>query len=251
MTPLIHRPLRSRFLRSEEGPIFVLGCCMLLLWVAVAAALFQLKHPRWLDVLTVGLAHMVAGKPVSIAQGLQAGMPSPLIAFLAIYADTTALFIIYPVLVFCYRNFFENRFFQAHMKPVFDKAQANINKLRRFKIVGIFVFVWFPFWMTGVIVGAVLGFLVGLRTWITLATVIAGTTTAVVCWVYAYDQLFGWLGFVNERIPDSLILVLLLALVAYRIVSKRREAAARLRRVHRGDSQRSNEQDKTDRSGTG
>jgi uncharacterized membrane protein len=210
------------FLRSEEGRIFVTGCCMLIGWVVASILLWRMQSPLWDNILTLGFSHMVAGKGVSIAHGMQAGMPHWLIAILATYVDVMAMLLLYPLLVFSYRNFFERRFFQKHMKKVFDSAQRNIGRMRRFKIAGIFVFVWFPFWMTGVVVGAVLGYLLGLRTWVTLTTAGVGTATSVLCWVYAYDRLFAWLGWVKEGIPSSVIIVALAALIAHRIVVKRR-----------------------------
>jgi uncharacterized membrane protein len=217
------RAIGSRFLQTPEGRIFVTGCCMLILWIEAVAVLWKCGYPIWDDLLTMGLAHMVGGRAASIARGTQVALPPALIALHAIYTDITAMFIMFPVLVFSYKNFVERRVFQEHMKPVFDAAQRGALKMRRFKIMGIFMFVWFPFWMTGIIVGAVLGFLIGLRPWVNMLTVSCGSATAVVCWVYAYDKLFGWLGGINQTVPVVFSSIIIAALVALRVIKKRRE----------------------------
>ena len=219
-----HATVRREFLQSEEGRIFVIGCLMLMAWVGAAAILWRTENRWWNDVLTLGFAHMLAGKGVSIAQGVAAGMPGALIAFLAVYVDTMALFIIYPVLIFSYEHFVHAPLYQRHMKRVFDSAQKGIGRVGRFKIAGLFAFVWFPFWMTGVVVGAVLGFLMGMRTWIIMCTVILGTTSAVLCWVYAYDALFGWISVVDERIVKTAIVAILAMALVARLVRKKRPA---------------------------
>lgn len=218
----ISHEIREEFLHSEEGNIFVLGSCMLILWIEAMALLWRIAYPGWLNILTVGLTHVVAGRAASIAHGTHAGLAPGLIAFLAVYADTTAMFLLYPLFVFSYRNYFEGRFFQKHMKPFLESAQRGAGSLHGSKIVGVFLFVWFPFWMTGIIIGSVLGHLLGLRTWVTMATVITGATAAVVSWVYAYDKLFGWLADINQAIPIVLTICIFTGVVVYRFTRKRR-----------------------------
>ena len=68
----------TKFFRSEEGRIFVVGCCMIGLWFATIAVLMHRGHAMWSKMLTMGFAHMLAGRAASIAQGTQAGLPSAL-----------------------------------------------------------------------------------------------------------------------------------------------------------------------------
>jgi uncharacterized membrane protein len=83
------------------------------------------------------------------------------------------------------------------MKGILASAKKDVSRFAKFKIAGIFLFVWLPFFMTGVVVGAVLGHLLGLKTWLNLITVVLGTLSASVCWLYAYDYLYARL----EHIP--------------------------------------------------
>jgi len=225
--PKIDLAARTRFLQSEEGNIFTMGCCMLILWVAAMAMFWRLGHPMRLNMLTVGLTHIVAGRAASLAHGTQVGLSPWLTSFLAVYADTMAMFIVYPVLVFSYENFVERRFFQKHMKPVFDSARKRLPRMRGSRIAGVFLFVFFPFWMTGIIVGAVLGYLLGLRTWVTMVTAIAGSAVAVITWVYAYDKMFGWLGDVHQSVPVTISILIIGGLVGYRLVRRHREQTGR------------------------
>jgi len=214
---------RAQFLQSPEGGMFAVGCCMLILWFETVATLFQLNDTLWPHMVEMKLTHLAFGRAAAIAVGTKADLPRLLIALLATYTDVMAMLIMFPLLVFSYRNLFERPFFQRHMKPVFDTAQRNLTKMRRFKVVGVFLFVWFPFWMTGIITGAVLGYLLGLRTWVNVTTVILGAFTAVVCWVYAYDRLFGWLGTVDQRYPPVIVCCTIAALIGLRLVKRRRE----------------------------
>jgi uncharacterized membrane protein len=213
------------FLNSEIGRIFVAGCIMLLLWVCATAALWRVHHPWTMDIVTMGFAHVVAGKAVSIAQATAVGMPGWLVATLAAYADMLTLLLFYPLLVFAYENLVEKRFFQRHVRPVFESAQRGLGRIGRFKIAGLFLFVFFPLWMTGLLVGSVVGYLMGMRHWVNMGTISAATTASVVCWVYAYEVLFRWLPRINEDVVRILVAVLLVSLLAGRLYRKWRQAA--------------------------
>jgi uncharacterized membrane protein len=216
------RAVRSAFLRSRQGPVFLTGCWMLLLWIAAVACLWQWGNPQWDDILTVGFAHLLAGRAISIAQGTQVGLPRWLIVLVATYADTMGMLIVFPLFVYSYEHFVEGRFFQKRMRSMLESAQRNVDRFGRYKVAGVFFFVWLPFWMTGIIVGAILGYLLGLRTWVTIVTVILGAFAAVASWVYAYDKLFLWLSRIHQEIPFLFTLALLVGLLLFRILRKRR-----------------------------
>ena len=214
--------VRAAFLRSQQGTLFLIGCCMLLAWVATAAALWYFGREEWDDILSVGFAHLLAGRAISIAHGTDMELPPWSLVAIATYADMTGMFILYPLFVYTYENFFEGRFFQKRMKPMLDSARKGMDSFGRYKILGVFSFVWLPLWMTGIIAGAVLGYLLGLRTWVTMLTVSLGALAAVWSWVYAYDKLFSWLSGGHQSISLVLTPMLICILVVYRVIRKRR-----------------------------
>jgi len=214
--------LIKRFLSSVEGSIFIVGNCMVILWLALIIFLFRIGYHHWLDMLTMAFTQLFGGRAASIAQGTQTDIYPVLIFFLATYVDTTVMFILYPVLVFSYRNFFEKRFFQKRMKPLFDSVQKRVTRYRRHKIIAVYLFVWFPFWMTGVIIGSLLGYLLGLRAWVNMTTCILGTMSASFCWVFFYDKLYKWLGTINKEIPLILTFVIVIGLIIYSFYTRHR-----------------------------
>jgi len=220
--------LLLKFLHSEEGLIFLFGSCMLILWVLAIAFLWRFGEPVWSDLVTMGLMHIPAGgRAASVAYGIQAGLHPSFVAFLAICLDLMSVCIIYPLLVFSYMNMFERKFFKAHVQQVFESAKKSATRFSRYKIVGVFVFVWIPFWMTGAIGGSILGFLLGLKTWVNLTTVTLSTASAVLCWAYFYDNLFDWLSKIHKGIPLIVVITVILLAALMRIVNtqKKKEGA--------------------------
>ena len=56
--------------------------------------------------------------------------------------------------------------------------------VRRYGVAGLFLFVWFPFWMTGPVLGSAIGYLLGFPAWLTLTVVLAGAYVTIVGWAY-------------------------------------------------------------------
>ena len=210
------------FLHSSQGRIFLAGCCMLVVWIAGVAYLWRFNVSIWNDILTIGFAHVLAGRAISIARGTYVGLPKWLIVMLAVYADTTVMLILFPLFVWSYEHIAGGRFLQQRMRPMLESAERNMDRFGRYKIAGVFFFVWIPLWMTGIIAGAILGHLLGLRAWVTIVTVIAGAFAAVVSWVYAYDIVFKLLSRIHQDIAMFLVVAVFVGLLIYRFYRRRR-----------------------------
>lgn len=68
-------------------------------------------------------------------------------------------------------------------------AQKYEQSLKHYGIIGLFLFVWLPFWMTGPIVGAAIGYFMRLKVWLNLSIVLSGTNLAILCWAYLLAHL--------------------------------------------------------------
>ncbi|MGD9872785.1 MAG: small multi-drug export protein [Kiritimatiellia bacterium] len=218
---------RQQIMLSEESSVFVVGSWMLIAWLLAVAVLWRLGHP-WEQWVIMGFTELILGRGVAIAKAVEMDMHNGLIIFLATYIDAVTVFLFYPVLILAYRNLLEGRFVDERMKGIIESAEKNVNRFAKYKIIGILVFVWLPFFMTGVVVGAVLGYLLGLKTWTNMVTVTLGTLSAAVCWLYTYDNLYGWLENINSEIPVIFTTVLIAALIAHRLwmeARKKRESA--------------------------
>ena len=81
----------------------------------------------------------------------------------------------------------------------------------------VFVFVWFPFWMTGPIIGCVIGYFLGFTAMRTLSIVLAGTFAAIISWAHLLKKL-------NEQVlalsPYAPIVLLSLIIVTVVIIHR-------------------------------
>ena len=213
---------RQQILLSEESGVFAVGSLMLIAWFLAIAVLWHLGQP-WDQWVIMGFTELLLGRGVAIAKAVEMGMHPGWVVFLATYVDAVTVFLCYPVLILAARNLVAGRPVDPRMKGLIESAEKNVGRFAKYKIAGIFLFVWLPFFMTGVVVGAVLGYLLGLKTWPTMATVVAGTATAAACWLYTYDYLYGWLAQIHSQIPAVFTAVLIAALVGHRLWAEARK----------------------------
>lgn len=114
--------------------------------------------------------------------------------------------------------------------PWLDSAVRNVRasarKQRRrllgWGIPGLILFVWFPFMMTGPVVGSVIGYLLGMRPWIVISTVMFGTVSAIVSWTFLMKALNTWAEQIGHYAPAVVVLIILTTILAVRIRSYRR-----------------------------
>jgi len=108
------------------------------------------------------------------------------------------------------------------MQNIHDAAEARKHWIQKYGIIGLFCFVFFPFWMTGPVVGCVIGFLIGLRPWLNMIVVLGGTYVAVLVWAFLLNEVHVWAAEFGSFVPLLMITGTLLVMVIMRIMKNRR-----------------------------
>lgn len=174
--------LRASLVRTPEGRVLFLGIAITLLfalWVVVSP-LFMDSQPHVLLMMT--LAEIGPGRAAAMTLGYTNGMSHATVVPVVMVLETILVFLFYPLFVFTYNNLLTARRLRKTIEQVRAAAERHKDKVQKYGIIGLFTFVWLPFWMTGPVVGCVIGFLLGLRTWVNMVTVLAGTYVAILGW---------------------------------------------------------------------
>ena len=146
---------------------------------------------------------------------------------LNILIETIQVLVIYPLFVLSTRQLIRLPTLQPFITRIHHAAASRGGMVRKFGIAGLFVFVFAPFWMTGPVVGAIIGFLIGLRPWVNLAVVLASTYVAIGVWALLLNELNVWAATVNQYAPYALFLAIVLIAAAMHLLSRHRDRLAR------------------------
>ena len=213
---------KRRFAEARLEKIVGLGLCIIALllisliviwWYAPAYCTGMLK--------VVGFQVVGGGRASGISAGLAAGLPKWLVVVLAFFVDMTAVCLLYPLVIYFYEHGVRQRLLGETIVSTLESARRQRSKLSRYGIIGLILFVWFPFYMTGPLIGAVIGYFIGLRPWVNLATVGSGTLLAIISLTFFFDLLYRLLEEVasglTKYVPFVVVGLVLAGLAAMRL----------------------------------
>jgi uncharacterized membrane protein len=200
-----------------EGRLLALG---LVLTLGIAASVgigLMLAPVETLDYAAVIGLNLVIGRGAGMSLGVASGIAPLELVLLNLAVEAAQVLVIYPLFVLGWRELIDTRRLATHLAKLRGAAEAGRGSVRRFGIAGLFVFVFLPFWMTGPVVGAIIGFLLGLRTAVNLATVLTATALAIVVYAWLFETIDAW----TSAVHPYAVFVIILALLALAWIVRR------------------------------
>jgi uncharacterized membrane protein len=211
-------PAWRELFKTTEGRILLLGIAIALAGLIVMG-LVAFWSPQTSQMMgAMSFANLVFGTIVSMSIGYAAGYGHAIVIPVNIWVETVMVLLFYPVFVFSMRKLVEFPRLKRYLDRTQTAAEHHHDKVRRYGIAGLFLFVWFPFWMTGPVVGSAIGYLLGLPAWVTLSVVLAGTFVAMVGWAYLLFGLYTRAAVFGPWAPVLIVgIIVLIVLIFYRL----------------------------------
>ncbi|MGB2865627.1 MAG: small multi-drug export protein [Sedimentisphaerales bacterium] len=212
--------LKETLLTSSEGRLLLLGVALAFIytfWLGIKL-LFSPEESQILIGITA--TELMFGRAAAMAFGYSLGLGHRTIIPICIIIETILVLIFYPLFVFSWRHLLViNR-----LKNVFERiqksAETHKDKVQKYGVIGLFVFVWFPFWMTGPVVGSVIGFLLGLRIWLNMTVVLTGTCLAIFGWAFLlrqfHNQVASYSSYAAMVLMALLVVIIIVGHLLYR-----------------------------------
>jgi uncharacterized membrane protein len=216
----------ARVLSGVEGRILLAGAGLAALtvlgfgigWIVARDSTLGFAAMTGLNLL-IGLA---AGMSFGYAHGFG---HLPVIASSAL-SDTLQVLLFYPLFVLSWQRLIDLGRFGPYLLRLRANAERQQGWVRRFGIAGLFLFVFVPFWMTGPVVGSIIGFLLGLRARVNLGVVLAASYLAICLWALLFDQLNSLAASYHRwALFGAVVAVLALAAVARHLLRRGRRPA--------------------------
>lgn len=215
----------GRWIRRIE----IFGWSLFAVWAAglVAWAVIEPEPYRkgWILVLEMAF---IGGRAVNVAHGISDGFSATYLLFQCGLQDIVYTCIVYPWIVRAYRGASHARWFGRIIEGLNETMDDNRKLIEPFGGFGLWMFVFFPFWSTGVVNGALLGFLLGMRTRVNLSIVLSAHLVSTIAFIFFFDRIAefmeaageGWL----KWLPWIVIGTLLAMLVIQKLLKRRRKA---------------------------
>ena len=212
---------------STEGRLLGVGLALTGLMLLAFGIGWHLFPDSVLPYAIMTGLNLIIGREAGMSFGYANGFDHAHVVPLNILIETIQVLVIYPLFVLSTRQLIRLRTLQPFITRIHHAAASRGGMVRKFGIAGLFVFVFAPFWMTGPVVGAIIGFLIGLRPWVNLAVVLASTYVAIGVWALLLNELNVWAATVNQYAPYALFLAIVLIAAAMHLLSRHRDRLAR------------------------
>ncbi|MEE8296505.1 MAG: small multi-drug export protein, partial [Hyphomicrobium sp.] len=158
--------LPARPTSGEAHGILAAGAVLAFTYVGCLAATYFSMPEHFQAFVGLTITHIFFGRAAGISLGyaLDYGFIPVVAVNLAI--ETVEVLLFYPMFVLSVRRLIVIDMLARLMERMHRTAEANQALIRRWGIAGLFCFVFIPFWMTGPLIGSVIGYLLGLRVWV-------------------------------------------------------------------------------------
>jgi uncharacterized membrane protein len=198
-------------LATPEGYILQIGLIMALLFITVLG-LGYIYYPEKAHVFTgMSATNILFGRAAGISFGYSFELGNVLVIITNIIIETILVLTFYPLFVFSWNSILVIKPLRKIMERTSIAAETHQDNIRKYGIIGLFMFVWIPFWMTGPMAGCAIGYLLGFSPWKNLSIVLSSTCLAVVCWALLLRK-------IHDKIAEygpysSIVLVIVIILI--------------------------------------
>ena len=203
---------------STEGRLLGLGLALAGLMLLAFGVGWHLFPDKVLTYAAMTGLNLVIGRAAGMSMGYASGLTHAQVIPINMLVETVQVLVVYPLFVLSWRQMIRLRSLQPFVTRMHTIANANARggMMKNFGIVGLFVFVFMPLWMTGPVVGAIIGFLIGLRPWVNLTVVLPATYIAIGLWGLLLNELSEWAANLDQFAPYAVVAALVLIAAAMR-----------------------------------
>jgi uncharacterized membrane protein len=198
--------------------------------VIVYAVLLGVAFHQWPDhaehFLAMTALNVFIGRAGGMAYGYSVGYQDLPVIGLNGLVETLMVLLLHPLFHFSWHRMLEIPSLKPLMVRTREAAERNQGTIRRYGPLGLLVFVFTPFAMTGPVVGAAIGVMLGLPTRTILACVLTGTYVACLAWAYALRGVAA--GLAAFDIEGSVLLIGAVAAIFLLWLLRRRHAGSKI-----------------------
>jgi len=205
---------RATLLTSSEGRILLVGVALAFAYIFWLGVKLLLSPDEFQVLIGMTAMDIMFGRAAAMAFGYQLELEHAKVIPICMIIETILVLLVYPLFVFSWRHLLVVKGLKKLFERIGESAEAHKDKVQKYGIIGLLAFVWFPFWMTGPVVGCVIGFLLGLRTWLNITIVLSGTYLAIVAWALFLRRFHDSVATYSSQAAMVLMILLIVVIVA-------------------------------------
>ncbi|MBN2567819.1 MAG: small multi-drug export protein [Deltaproteobacteria bacterium] len=142
---------------------------------------------------SAAMVHLIGGRAMGIAVCLSSGISTFYTIFYNFFLEVVIVLVAYGIIVLVMRNIIQPKLFRAQVRQAEFAAQDQKNNIKKYGAIGLFFFVMLPFFMTGPVVGSIIGYLLNYRAVNNFIIVFSGTLSSIVIYTLVGNQTIAYI----------------------------------------------------------
>lgn len=151
--------------------------------------------------------HFFSGRAGNAGVGLELGFNRWFILLQCCTLDFIVMLLAYPLFVAWFGRVSRIPLIGPALTGTHDLALVHRRRIEQYGAFGLVLLVAFPLWSTGPLVGVLLGYILGMRTWLTFSAVVMGNVATTTGWVWFFHTLKNY----DEALSRTLLALILCA----------------------------------------
>lgn len=185
--------LKERF-DLIEVRILSLGLSLALLAGLYLSILLFVNPGLYRVLSSTAIVHIMGGRALGVATCLSANI-SPFNTILYnFFLEVVIVLIAYGIVVLIMRNVIQPKLLHSTVRQAELTAQKQKTNIKKYGAIGLFLFVMFPFFMTGPVMGAIIGYLLHYRAINNFLIVFSGTLCSIVVYTLVGNNIINYIG---------------------------------------------------------
>jgi uncharacterized membrane protein len=185
-----------------EVKILLIGLSLALLTGLYLAYLLFADLDLYEALSYTAIVHTMGGRALGIATCLSAGIPLLPTILYNFWLEVVIVLICYGFVVLIMRNVIQPKLFHSAVRQAELSAQSQKTRVKKYGGVGLFLFVMFPFFMTGPVVGSIIGYLLNYKAINNFLIVFGGTLSSILIYALIGNRV---LNYINQFIAVDLV----------------------------------------------
>jgi len=179
--------MTQKIFNTTEGRIFLAGIVLsvLLLMVVGYFAVVDMKIAKIL--VLIFLAHTLGGRAAGIGLCIMNNFGPLITICYNFYLEVLIVCFTYSIFVLSVNNYIQIPWLLKMMEKISNNALEQKDKIAAYGWIGIFLFVMAPFFMTGPMIGSIIGYMIRIPLVKNLSATFGGTLTAIIIWFFCFD----------------------------------------------------------------
>ena len=185
---------------------------------------------------STAIIHIMGGRALGILTCLSADISLFYTILYNFFLEVVIVLIAYGIVVLVMRNIIQPKLFDSAVRKAELTAQSQKTKIKKYGSIGLFLFVMFPFFMTGPVIGAIIGYLLNYRAINNFLIVFSGTLTSIMIYALIGNNI---ISFINQYIHIDvlkkwggiIIAVLIVVFLIYHLKTVKEQKGSPIRRI--------------------